>query len=759
MLSLFKSKGFIMTLLAILFIALGFIIFKFSPSFGVSKTIWLLSLPALFILFLFSYKSRKYLYYAAFWGFFIYSLYVIVFKYAPDFTQIRIIWAGPIAGVLALFFAALKINDIMTSDAGNDKMQELSRIINKGAMTFLKKEYCIMFFFLLVVSALIYKFINVQTSICFIVGVLTSAFAGLIGMSVSTKSNARTAQAASISLNKAFKISYSGGLVMGLSVVGLAMITLPIMYYIYKDPAIISGFALGASSVALFARVGGGIYTKAADVGADLVGKVEENIPEDDHRNPAVIADNVGDNVGDVAGMGADLFESYVGSIIAAITLGSITLNLIGAFIPLTLAAMGIFCSIIGSVFVRTRENWNPIFSLQAGNVIAVLLFTGSAYYLIDKVFMPEYTGIFYAVLTGIIAGCLIGFLTQYYTSPNFPPVKSIAKSTETGAATTVISGVRVGMMSTFLPLAIISFSMIFAFWVIGGMESYNAGVYGVSLAAVGMLATVGMIVAIDAYGPIADNAGGIAQMADMDPEVRKRTDKLDAVGNTTAAIGKGFAIGSAALTAISLLAAYALTVNLEDVDVLNPFVMSSIIFGACLPFLFSALSMGAVGRAAEKMVNEVRRQFKANPKILEGTEDPDYKQCIKISARAAIYEMILPAVVAILAPIFVGFGTASLFGKTIGAQALGGLLIGAISSGVCLAIMMANSGGAWDNAKKLIEEGCYGGKGSASHQCAVIGDTVGDPFKDTSGPSLNILIKLMTIVALVCASLFVVTP
>lgn len=756
MLSLFKNKMAVMTILAILICAIGFIVYHFSPTFSATKLLWLVSAIGMFILYMFSPKMRKNLYYVAFWALFIYSFYIIVFKFAPDFTQIKIIWAGPIVGVLALLFGALKINDIMCEDAGNDRMQELSKIINKGAMTFLQKEYLIMAIALALVSVAVYKFIGLSVMVCFISGALTSAFAGFIGMSVSTKSNARTAAAASISLNKAFKISYSGGLVMGLAVTGLALIVLPVLYSIYKDPAIISGFALGASLVALFARVGGGIFTKAADIGADLVGKVEENIPEDDPRNPAVIADNVGDNVGDVAGMGADLFESYVGTIVAAITLGAQSLNLIGAFMPLTLAAMGILSTIVASLFVKTKENGNPTTSLQIGNVIAVLLFTGSAYYLIDKVFMPGYTGIFYAVLTGIVAGCLIGFITQYYTGAKFPPVKSIVKSTETGAATTVISGFRVGMMSTFLPILIIAFSMIFAFWIIGGMESYNAGMYGISLAAIGMLATVGMIIAVDAYGPIADNAGGIAQMAGMAPEVRQRTDKLDAAGNTTAAIGKGFAIGSAALTAVTLLASYALTVNLEEMDVLNPFVMSAVVFGGCLPFFFCGLSMGAVGKAAEKMINEVRRQFSANPKILTGEEAPDYNQCIKISAKSAILSMLLPAAVAIIAPLFVGFVTAGLFGKTNGAQALGGLLIGAIASGVCLAIMMSNSGGAWDNAKKAIEEGQEGGKGSSCHQCAVIGDTIGDPLKDTSGPSLNILIKLMTITALVCATLFI---
>ena len=751
-----KIKVFLCLVAYLIFGALGVFIYQHSPNNFMVKALWSITPILIFTLCILKGSYKKYLYYLIFWLSLLYGFYLIVFVYAPDFSQIKIIWAGPIAGALALFYATLKINDIMRESQGTDKMKELSNIIYKGAMTFLRREYFIMFLFICAVFAAIYKFIGLNVGICFLAGAISSALAGLIGMCVSTKSNARTANAASKSMNAAFKIAYSGGLVMGLSVVGFVLIVLPFLYYIFKDPQIISGFGLGASSVALFARVGGGIFTKAADVGADLVGKIEENIPEDDPRNPAVISDNVGDNVGDVAGMGADLFESYAGSLIASITLGSLCLNLIGAFIPLTLAAMGIICSIVASLFVRAGKKISPMFSLQTGTIISIVLFVISAYYLIDKVFMPNYKGIFYAVLTGVIAGCIIGFTTQYYTSPAFKPVKSIAQSTVTGAATTVISGVRVGMLSTFFPILVISFSMIFAFWIIGGMLSYNAGVYGISLAAVGMLATVGMIVAVDAYGPIADNAGGIAQMAGMEPEVRKITDKLDSAGNTTAAIGKGFAIGSAALTSIALLAAYATTVNLEDMDSLNPFVMSAIVFGACLPFLFCALSMGAVGKAAEKMVNEVRRQFKQNPNILSGTEAPDYKQCIRISAKAAIIEMILPGIVAIAAPIIVGFGTASIFGKTLGAQALGGMLIGAIVTGVCLAIMMANSGGAWDNAKKLIEEGNYGGKGSASHQCAVIGDTVGDPFKDTSGPSLNILIKLMTIVALVCAGLFI---
>ena len=528
-------------------------------------------------------------------------------------------------------------------------------------------------------------------------------------MSVSTKANARTANAAKKSLNKAFRVAFSGGVVMGMTVVGLGLLGLTLLYYIFKDYEIVNGFALGASSIALFARVGGGIFTKAADVGADLVGKVEAGIPEDDHRNPAVIADNVGDNV-------------------------------------------------IAVYFVRTKENGNPMFSLQLGTTGSMLMTIIGSYFLITNWF-PKADwglGIFYALLIGIAAGTLIGYLTEYFTSYNFMPVKRIAQSTETGTATTVISGLDVGMLSTFFPMVIISLATIGAFLAIGGMHNYTLGVYGISIAAVGMLSSVGMIVAVDAYGPISDNAGGIAQMADLEKEVRERTDKLDSVGNTTAAIGKGFAIGSAALTALALLCAYATVVNLEDIDILNPFVTAGVLFGASLPFLFCSLTMGAVGRAAGKMVDEVRRQFREHPEIMTGGCQPNYKKCVDISTKAAIFEMLLPGVLAIGAPLVVGLGVGALVDKTIGAQALGGMLMGAIATGVCLAIMMANTGGAWDNAKKYIEEGHFGGKGSAQHAASVVGDTIGDPFKDTSGPSLNILIKLMTIVSLVCATLFI---
>ena len=670
----------------------------------------------------------------------------------------KAVYVGLIAGIMALLFAAVKTAKIMSKSKGNETMSTLSDHIYAGAMAFLKREYKILSFFVIIVASLIAAFISPKTSICFLCGAIFSAIAGYVGMSVSTKSNARTAHAAEKSLNKAFRLAFSGGVVMGMTVVGLGLFGLTLLYIIFKDYEIINGFALGASSIALFARVGGGIFTKAADVGADLVGKVEAGIPEDDYRNPAVIADNVGDNVGDVAGMGADLFESYVGSIIASITLGALCLNLMGAFLPIIISAIGIFASIIAVYFVRTREKGNPMHSLQIGTTSAMVIVLTGSYFFIKSWFPNDMggNGIFFALLIGIIAGTLIGYLTEYFTSYNFNPVKNIAKSTETGTATTVISGLDVGMLSTFFPMAIISIATIGSFLAIGGMENYTLGVYGISIAAIGMLSTVGMIVAVDAYGPISDNAGGIAQMANLDKEVRERTDRLDSVGNTTAAIGKGFAIGSAALTSLALLCAYATVIDLSDMDILNPFVISGLLFGASLPFLFCSRTMGAVGRAASKMVNEVRRQFKEKPGIMTGECQPDYKKCVDISTKAAILEMLLPGILAIGAPLVVGLGVGALVDKTIGAQALGGMLTGAIATGVCLAIMMANTGGAWDNAKKYIEEGHFGGKGSAQHAASVVGDTIGDPFKDTSGPSLNILIKLMTIVSLVCATLFI---
>ena len=691
-----------------------------------------------------------------FWVIFAVAIYFCYAKLFPmDVKTASMLWIGTIAGALSLLFATLKIYTIACENAGDKDILRIASHIFKGAMAFLKREYKILFWFVILVFGLLFKFIDLETAICFVCGAFCSALAGFVGMYVSTKSNSRTAQAAKGSLNKAFKIAFSGGAVMGLTVVGLGLFGLSVLYLIYKDPAIINGFGLGASSIALFARVGGGIYTKAADVGADLVGKVEAGIPEDDCRNPAVIADNVGDNVGDVAGMGADLFESYVGSIIAAITLGAICLSLEGAFLPVLISAAGIFASIIAINFVRTSENSDPMAALQRGTVVSMVILIAASYYIV-KFFIPDFTGVFWAILTGIITGSIIGFLTEYYTSYDHKPTKSIADATKTGPATTIIAGLGVGMKSTFLPLVLICAAIIASFVLAGGLNSYTLGIYGVSMAAVGMLAVVGMIVAVDAYGPISDNAGGIAQMANLESVVRERTDKLDSVGNTTAAIGKGFAIGSAALTAIALLSAFATVVELDKVDILNPFVNSGLLFGAALPSLFCALTMGAVGRAAQKMVDEVRRQFRELKGIMEGKCEPQYAKCVDISARSAIYEMFMPGFIAIAAPLIVGLGVAFFTDKTSGAQALAGMLMGAIASGVCLAIMMANSGGAWDNAKKYIESGYLGGKGTSEHAAAVVGDTVGDPFKDTSGPSLNILIKLMSIVALVCATLFI---
>lgn len=691
-----------------------------------------------------------------FWVIFAVAIYFCYAKLFPmDVKTASMLWIGTIAGALSLLFATLKIYTIACENAGDKDILRIASHIFKGAMAFLKREYKILFWFVILVFGLLFKFIDLETAICFVCGAFCSALAGFVGMYVSTKSNSRTAQAAKGSLNKAFKIAFSGGAVMGLTVVGLGLFGLSVLYLIYKDPAIINGFGLGASSIALFARVGGGIYTKAADVGADLVGKVEAGIPEDDCRNPAVIADNVGDNVGDVAGMGADLFESYVGSIIAAITLGAICLNLQGAFLPVLISAAGIFASIIAINFVRTSENSDPMAALQRGTVVSMVILIAASYYIV-KFFIPDFTGVFWAILTGIITGSIIGFLTEYYTSYDHNPTKSIANAAKTGPATTIIAGLGVGMKSTFLPLVLICAAIIASFVLAGGLNSYTLGIYGVSMAAVGMLAVVGMIVAVDAYGPISDNAGGIAQMAGLEGAVRERTDKLDSVGNTTAAIGKGFAIGSAALTAIALLSAFATVVELDKVDVLNPFVNAGMLFGAALPFLFCALTMGAVGRAAQKMVDEVRRQFRELKGIMEGKCEPQYAKCVDISARSAIYEMFMPGFIAIAAPLIVGLGVAFFTDKASGAQALAGMLMGSIASGVCLAIMMANAGGAWDNAKKYIESGYLGGKGTSEHAAAVVGDTVGDPFKDTSGPSLNILIKLMSIVALVCATLFI---
>ena len=681
----------------------------------------------------------------------------------------------PVFGIIALIFAFWKATWVNKQDMGTDRMKEICGYVREGAMAFLFREYRVLAIFVVAVAILLavanmtsseVAYRNPLIALSFVFGAFCSGLAGFFGMRIATGANTRTTQAARTSLNDALKVAFSGGTVMGMCVVGLGVLGLSVLLILYRNLGIlgdassdfsnvitvVSGFSLGASSIALFARVGGGIYTKAADVGADLVGKVEAGIPEDDPRNPATIADNVGDNVGDVAGMGADLFESYVGSIVGAMVLGATAVGIQQAaynlvILPLVIAAAGIVVSIVGTFFVRVKEGGSPQAALNMGTfgaagIMLVVTYFVCNHFISGEVTIASFPGVtgtdvFFATIVGLLAGVLVGVTSEYYTSKDRSPARKIAAESETGAATTIIAGIATGMSSTCLT----------TIWIAGAivLSHHFAGLYGIAIAALGMLSTTGIQLAVDAYGPIADNAGGLAEMAELPPEVREKTDNLDAVGNTTAAIGKGFAIGSAALTALALFAAFRTQANVGALDITKPAIMAGLFIGAMLPFLFSAMAMRAVGEAAKEMIVEVRRQFREIPGLLEGKATAEYAKCVDISTAAAIKKMVVPSLMAIIVPVVFGF---------VSKEALGGLLAGVTVSGVLLAIFQANAGGAWDNAKKYIEEGNMGGKGSEAHKAAVIGDTVGDPFKDTSGPSLNILIKLMSVVALVIAPL-----
>ena len=659
----------------------------------------------------------------------------------------NMLYLAPIVGVLALLFAAYKASFVSRQDAGNERMKEISSYISEGAMAFLTREYKALVVFVVVLAIILAVGLkSIPTAICFIVGAIFSVAAGYVGMKVATKANVRTTNAAwKGGLGKALDVAFSGGVVMGMCVVGLGIIGISCAYFLTGGQTeIITGFSLGASSIALFARVGGGIYTKAADVGADLVGKVEAGIPEDDPRNPAVIADNVGDNVGDVAGMGADLFESYVGALLSVITLGVVAYGEEGVTFGMLVATVGILASIVAAFFVKGDKN--PQKALNAGEYVAAAV-TMIASALLSNYIFGSFSP-FAPVIIGIAVGLIISKFTEYYTADDYAPVKRIGAESETGSSTNIIAGLSVGMMSTVGPIIIIAIGIIAAYLGAGGSADPIVGLYGISLAAVGMLSTTGMTIAVDAYGPIADNAGGIAEMCELPEEVRDITDSLDSVGNTTAAIGKGFAIGSAALTALALFVSYINATGLSGIDISKPEVIAATFVGGMLPFAFSALTMSAVGNAASEMIDEVRRQFREIPGIMEGKARPEYATCVDISTGAALKQMIVPGLIAVIVPVLVGL--------LLGTEALGGLQAGALVTGVLMAIFMSNAGGAWDNAKKYIEGGAHGGKGSEAHKAAVTGDTVGDPFKDTSGPSLNILIKLITVVSLVFAPLFV---